>query len=102
VVIVVDDGIATGWTLKAALALVRAQAPRRLIAAVGVAPRSSLAAIERLADEVVCLATPSPFYAVGQFFRDFRQVEDEDVIEILRQSGRVETAPLAARGRVIS
>ena len=73
----------------------RSRQPRRLIAAVGVAPPSSLPAIERLADEVVCLATPREFFAVGQFFRDFRQVEDADVIEILRQSG----GPVAAGTR---
>jgi predicted phosphoribosyltransferase len=84
VVIVVDDGIATGATLKAALELVRRQKPERLVAAIGVAPRESLAEIRKLVDEVVCLATPSPFFAVGQFFRDFRQVEDEEAIAILR------------------
>jgi predicted phosphoribosyltransferase len=96
VVIVVDDGIATGSTLKAALSVVRARQPRRLIAAVGVAPASSLAAIERLADEVVCLATPPEFFAVGQFFRNFRQIEDEEVIEILRRKRASSTPTHAA------
>jgi predicted phosphoribosyltransferase len=92
VVIVVDDGIATGSTLRAALTVVRAQQPRRLIAAVGVAPKSSLPAVEKLADEVVCLAMPSVFVAVGQFFRDFRQIEDAEVVEILRQGRAFATA----------
>lgn len=84
VVIVVDDGIATGSTLKAALAFVRAQRPRKLIAAIGVAPEASLPAIRALADEVVCLETPFLFFAVSQFFDDFSQVGDREVIEILR------------------
>jgi len=83
-VIVVDDGIATGATLKAALTVVRARRPRKLIAAMAVAPQTSLEAIRRLADEVVCLETPPHFFAVSQFFDDFRQVEDGEVVEILR------------------
>jgi predicted phosphoribosyltransferase len=84
VVIVVDDGIATGATLKAALTLVREKKPRKLIAAVGVAPKASLAEIRAVADEVACLETPPWFFAVGEFFGDFRQVEDREVIQILR------------------
>jgi predicted phosphoribosyltransferase len=101
VVIVVDDGIATGSTLIAALRAARAKQPKRLIAAVAVAPAETLDKLRHetetatgpalargprlhpLADEVVCLATPEPFHAVGQFFRDFRQVTDEEVIELL-------------------
>lgn len=84
VVIVVDDGIATGATLKAALSVTRARHPRELIAAVGVAAESSLDEVRALADEVVCLETPPWFVAVSEFFDDFRQVEDSEVIEILR------------------
>jgi predicted phosphoribosyltransferase len=82
-VIVVDDGVATGATFRAALGLVRRAGPARLIAATGVAPRESLAGLRALADEVVCLETPSPFFAVGQFFRDFRQVDDAEAIALL-------------------
>lgn len=92
VVIVVDDGIATGATFKAALRVVRAKKPRKLIAAVAVAPPASLAEIERLADEVVCLESEALFFAVGQFFDDFRQVEDDEVVAILRQAGRAAKA----------
>lgn len=84
VTIVVDDGVATGATLMSALDLVRRQRPRRLIAALGVAPRETVGELARYADEVVCLATPSPFFAVGQFYDDFRQVEDGDAVAALR------------------
>jgi predicted phosphoribosyltransferase len=87
-VIVVDDGIATGSTFKAALRTVRAQGPRGLIAAVAVAPQESLAAIEPLADRVVCLETPPRFFAVGGFFDDFRQIGDDEVVEILHAAAR--------------
>ncbi len=86
VVIVVDDGSATGATMIAALQTLRQRAPRQLIAALGVAPSDALSSIAAAADAVICLATPSPFYAVGQHFSDFRQISDEEVIELLRQT----------------
>jgi len=89
IVIVVDEGIATGATLRAALTLVRRQRPERLIAALGVAPRESLEDIEVLADEVVCLATPSPFFSVGQFYGDFHAIDDDEVIAVLRSRAGV-------------
>lgn len=84
-VIVVDDGIATGATMIAALAAVRSQQPDRLIAAVPVAPPSSLAEIAPYADSVVCIATPANFYAVGQFYDEFPAVSDDEVMAILWQ-----------------
>ncbi len=84
IVIVVDNGIATGATMIAALRAVRAKKPARLIAAVAVAPPSTLRRMKDEADEVVCLQAPPHFYAVGEFFEDFSQVSDEDVIAILR------------------
>ena len=87
-VIVVDDGIATGATFKAALSVIRARRPRKLIAAMAVAPQASLEEIRPLADEVVCLETPPLFFAVSQFFDEFPQVEDDEVIELLRASRR--------------
>lgn len=81
--IVVDDGVATGSTLLAALKSLRAREPARLIAAVGVAPPEALGRLETVADEVVCLDTPADFYAVGQFFREFDQVSDDEVIRLL-------------------
>lgn len=83
IVVVVDDGSATGATMAAALTTLRSRAPQKLIAAMGAAPPDTVARLETLADEVVCLETPWNFMAVGQFFADFRQVEDEEVIALL-------------------
>jgi predicted phosphoribosyltransferase len=82
-VIVVDDGLATGSTMIAALHGLRSRQPARLICAVPVAPAETLDRIHAYADEVVCLHTPENFYAVGQFYRDFPQVDDEEVIKAL-------------------
>ena len=89
IVIVVDDGIATGATMIAALRAVRAVRPTKLIAAAAVAPPEVVERIAKEADEVVCLEVPRGFYAVGQFFRDFSQVTDEDVMAILQTSGGI-------------
>ncbi len=83
VVIVVDDGLATGATMIAALHAVRAHAPARLICAVPVAAPDSLESVRPLADEVVCLHAPEDFGAVGRFYRNFDQVSDDEVIRIL-------------------
>ena len=83
VAIVIDDGLATGATMIAALHAVRSKHPARLVCAVPVAPAECLERIRPHADEVVCLQTPADFYAVGQFYRDFRQVEDREVIGLL-------------------
>lgn len=89
-VIVVDDGLATGATMRAALHGVRASQPARLVCAVPVSPPDTLASVAELADEVVCLETPASFQAVGQFYQHFPQVDDAEVIEVLRaaQSAR--------------
>lgn len=84
VVVVVDDGLATGASMIAALHAVRARAPARLVCAVPVASQEALARVRPLADETVCLAAPADFAAVGQFYRDFRQVEDAEVAAMLR------------------
>jgi putative phosphoribosyl transferase len=86
VVILVDNGIATGWTMIAALRAIRPQKPARLIAAMAVAPRTAVEKMKQEADEVVCLDVPAAFHAVGQFFADFRQVTDEEVKEILARA----------------
>ena len=83
VAIVVDDGIATGESMIAALHSVRARHPERLICAVPVAAPESLERIRSFADELVCLEAPEAFRAVGQFYRDFGQVEDEEVVALL-------------------
>jgi putative phosphoribosyl transferase len=85
VVIIVDDGLATGSTMIAALETLRDQHPARLISAVPVAPADIAARVREHCDELVCLETPETFYAVGQFYRDFAQVLDEEVIAALRR-----------------
>ncbi|WNK21172.1 phosphoribosyltransferase family protein [Halomonas piscis] len=83
-VVVVDDGSATGATMAAALTLLGTRGPQRLTAALGAASPDALARLEPLADEVVCLTSPSDFRGVGQFYADFAQVEDEEVIALLK------------------
>lgn len=83
IVIVVDDGLATGSTMIAALHALRARSPKKLICAVPVAPPDTVAKVETYADEVVCLSAPEMFYAVGQFYQSFPQVSDEEVIASL-------------------
>jgi len=83
VVIVVDDGLATGATMIAALHAARARQPQRLVCAVPVAAAHSLERVRPYADEIVCLDAPEDFYAVGQFYAEFPQVEDEEVIALL-------------------
>ena len=85
IVIVVDDGLATGATMISALHGLRAMKLVKLICAIPVSPPDTLAKVADLADEVVCLETPAFFQAVGQFYRHFPQVEDDEVIEILKK-----------------
>ena len=81
--LVVDDGIATGATMRAALRAIRRRAPARLVLAVPVAPASGLEALRAEVDEIVCLASPEEFGAVGLFYVDFRPVDDDEVIDLL-------------------
>ena len=83
ITIIVDDGLATGATMIAALHAIRARNPAKLICAVPVAPSDTLDRVSQSADEVVCLQVPSNFRSVGQFYRDFPQVEEEEVIQLL-------------------
>jgi len=87
-VIVVDDGVATGYTVLAAVRAVRRRGPTSVTVAVPVAPPDAIPRLRAEADTVVCLFTPSPFYAVGQFYRHFPQVSDEEVTEFLRAHRR--------------
>lgn len=84
-VIIVDDGIATGGTMKAALRGARRNRPARLVLAVPVAPREALPELQDECDELVCLAAPEPFYAVGAHYEDFDQTSDAEVIALLKQ-----------------
>src|SRR5438034_1987050 len=97
VAIVVDDGIATGGTVKAALRGLRRHHPARLVLAVPVAPADSLRELQGECDDIVCLATPEPFYAVGPHYRDFTQTEDEEVVRLL-----VEARQWGSAGAVVS
>ena len=84
--IVVDDGIATGGTVRAALRGLALNRPERLVLAVPVAPADSLAELADECDDIVCLETPEPFYAVGPHYRDFTQTEDDEVIRLLAEA----------------
>jgi len=90
VVIVVDDGIATGATTRAALEAIREQRPKWLVLAVPVAPTSTLDELSGLPDEIVCLQSHEPFYAIGLYYDDFRQVSDREVIDILSNARKPE------------
>jgi predicted phosphoribosyltransferase len=85
VVVIVDDGIATGHTLLATVDLVQRQSPYRVVVAVPVAPPAALERLERLVDQVECLLIPPDFQAVSQFYEEFDQVSEEEVKELLRQ-----------------
>ena len=89
VAIVLDDGLATGATMHAALHSARARQPARLICAVPVASAEGLQEVSAAADETVCLALPSRFRSVGEHYRDFRQVEDAEVIAVLAPNASV-------------
>jgi putative phosphoribosyl transferase len=84
-IIVVDDGIATGATMIAALRSLRESGAARIIAAAAVAPPETAQLLRHEADEVHCLATPTPFYAVSVYFENFSEVTDEEVIDLLRR-----------------
>lgn len=91
-VLVVDDGIATGGTMKASLKALRAAGARKIVVAVPVAPADTIAELRALADDVICLAVPGPFYAVGMHYRDFTQTSDGEVIRLLDEARRREPA----------
>jgi putative phosphoribosyl transferase len=82
--IVIDDGIATGATMRAALRLLRERRPARIVLAVPVAPADTLALMRPLVDDLVCLDTPPYFHAVGAHYARFDQVEDEEVIDVMK------------------
>lgn len=91
-VIIVDDGIATGSTAKAACEVARAQGAARIVLATAVAPPDWTARLAGAADEFVCVATPDPFFGVGQFYRDFSQTTDDEVIRCLDRARQPATA----------
>ena len=88
--ILVDDGIATGASIRAAIAALRRKNPKKLIVAVPVAPLDTVAKLGSSVDEVICLETPDPFYAIGMHYDDFHQVPDDEVIELMNEAARDE------------
>jgi len=94
-VIVVDDGLATGSTMFAAILALRALGPARIVVAVPVAPADTRDEIAARADEVVCVQTPERFVGVGQFYEDFTQTSDDEVRALLNAAG--ECLPMASR-----
>jgi predicted phosphoribosyltransferase len=85
VVIVVDDGVATGRTILATLKMLRSKQPKKLVVAVPVASREAAERIRQEVDDFICLYTPTPFYGVGRFYRDFSQTEDKEVMMLLKE-----------------
>jgi putative phosphoribosyl transferase len=86
VVILADDGLATGSTMRAAVAALRSEAPREIVVAVPVGAPETCAAMRHIADDVVCLETPDPFYAVGLWYEDFDQTDDAEVHALLERA----------------
>lgn len=86
VAVVVDDGVATGGTAAAALRWARGAGAAKVVLAIPVAPREAVARLSKDADEVVCLATPEPFFAVGQWYERFAQTSDQEVVELLERA----------------
>jgi putative phosphoribosyl transferase len=96
-VILVDNGIATGTTMLAALAALKKLEPARIIVAVAVAPLSTYEELEAEADEVICLITPEPFYAISLWYEHFAQTTDEEVRDLLARATEQKTASASAR-----
>ena len=88
---IVDDGIATGATVRAALLGVQFRSPERIVLAVPVAPAEVVDELRGLVDTVICLFSPQPFWSVGAHFRDFRQVGDGEVAAMLAEADRLDT-----------
>jgi len=87
IVILVDDGIATGRTMLATIDLIKHHAPKKIIVAIPVGSLDGVAMLKKAVDEVVCLSTPLEFFAIGQFYENFDQVSDEQAIKLLKNAG---------------
>ena len=92
IVIIVDDGIATGNTLLAAIGMIRQKHPKKIVVAVPVAPREMAEKIKNQVDDFICLHEAEDFYGVGQYYLDFSQVSDEEVIQLLKKASHIEPA----------
>jgi predicted phosphoribosyltransferase len=86
-IILIDDGLATGSTMRAAVTALRRQGPARIVVAVPVGAASTCAELQSLADDCICAITPEPFRAVGLWYEDFSQTEDEEVADLLARAG---------------
>lgn len=95
IVIIVDDGIATGNTIRATIEAIRRSWPRKIVIAVPVAPPSTVHKLSDLVDEFICLHTPGDFRAVGQYYRDFYPVEDDEVIRLMKEADDIENKKIA-------
>jgi putative phosphoribosyl transferase len=91
-VILVDDGIATGSSMRAGIRALRQLQPKRIVVAVPVAPAGTCSQLSKEVDELVCVATPPLFHAIGQFYEDFTQVSDQEVLALLSRADRAVTA----------
>ncbi|MCS6784819.1 MAG: phosphoribosyltransferase family protein, partial [Candidatus Caldarchaeum sp.] len=88
-VVLVDDGLATGLTMKAAVHMARNQGAGKVIVAVPVAPPETVETLKKIADDVVVLETPSEFFAIGQFYEKFDQLSDQDVLDVLAKASEL-------------
>jgi putative phosphoribosyl transferase len=90
-VIIVDDGIATGYTILSAIKMLRKKEPEKIVVAVPVAPPDTAATIKKYVDDFICLYTPEPFIGVGLHYMDFSQVSDDEVVQLLKEANHSET-----------
>ena len=97
IIILVDDGLATGSTMRAAAAALRQQQPKRIVIAVPAAPPETCAEFRAEVDEVVCTITPEPFYGVGRWYEDFTQITDEEVRDLLERASERHSASMSRR-----
>jgi putative phosphoribosyl transferase len=93
IVVLIDDGLATGASMRAAVAAIRQEEPAGILIAVPVAPPETVAELEAEVEQFICLETPDPFYAVGIYYRHFPQVTDEEVHDLLEQAAAENTVP---------
>jgi putative phosphoribosyl transferase len=90
IVIIVDDGIATGNTVLAAIRMIRQKHPKKIVVAIPVAPTETATIIKKIVDDFICLHIAEDFYGVGQYYEDFSEISDEEVIRLLKESNQIE------------
>ncbi len=86
IVILTDDGVATGSTILAAIELVRLEQPQKIVVALPVGPQDTIERLREKADDVICVHIPEHFYAIGQFYHEFAQVDDDEAIRLLNEA----------------